>query len=322
MKVVIADVDFPNVENELRELAALGTEIVVGACRTEEETIELCRDADGVICQYAPLTRRVIASLPRLRVIARYGVGVDTIDVDAATEHGVWVCNVQGYCATEVAEHATALVLALHRRLFPLDRDVHAGGWNAVGVMGGTLRLSELTLGLLGVGAIGRAVATRARALGLGVVAFDPFLGEDAAGEAGIRLVDLADLFARADFLSLHCPLNRETQKIVGAAWLERMKPTAFLINTARGGLVDHDALIAALIAGRLAGAALDVHEPEPLAPDSPLRAMRNVILTPHAAYYSDRSLADLQTLTARNVVKVLLGQRPLYPVNDPLPRR
>jgi D-3-phosphoglycerate dehydrogenase / 2-oxoglutarate reductase len=321
MKVVITDVDFPGIENERRELAALDAEVVVGTCRTEDETIALCSDADGVICQYAPFTRRVIEALHRVRVIARYGVGVDTIDVAAATERGVWVCNVQGYCTTEVAEHATALILALHRRLFPLTRDVLAGGWNAVGVMSGTLRLADLTLGLLGVGAIGRAVAQRARALGLDVIAHDPFLTDEAARSAGIVGVSLDDLFARSDFLSVHCPLNEETYHVVNAGRLGKMKPSAYVVNTARGALVDHAALIASLKAGRLGGAALDVHEPEPLAADSPLRAMPNVILTPHAAYYSDRSLAELQTLTARNVVGALRDGRPLFPVNQPAHR-
>jgi D-3-phosphoglycerate dehydrogenase / 2-oxoglutarate reductase len=316
VKVVITDVDFPSIDNERRELAALDAEVILGNCRTEDETIALCSDADGIICQYAPFTRRVIEALPRARVIARYGVGVDTIDVAAATERGVWVCNVQSYCTTEVAEHATALILALHRRLFPLTRDVLAGGWNAVGVMGGALRLSDLTLGLLGVGAIGRAVAQRARALGLDVIAYDPFLTDEAGRASEIVGVSLGDLFERSDFLSVHCPLNADTYHVVNADRLARMKSSAFVVNTARGALVDHAALTAALQAGRLAGAALDVHEPEPLSAESPLRAMRNVILTPHAAYYSDRSLAELQTLTARNVVGALRNGQPLFPVN------
>ena len=293
---VIADYDFPSTDVERRVLGTAGIDLVVGQCRTEEETIELCAEADGIILQYAPLTRRVIESLQRCRVISRYGVGVDTVDVAAATERGIWVANVPNFSTVEVAEHTLALLLALSRRLFVLDDLVHKGGWSTIGAMGHTVPLVDQTLGLVGFGAIARAVAFRARALGLRVLTYSPRTPVEVAHEYGVEQASLGDLLARADFVSLHCPLTAETRHIVDATALRQMRPSAWVINTARGQLVDQPALVEALRAGRIAGAALDVLEHEPIPPGDPLLGMRNVILTPHSAFYSVRSLEDLQT--------------------------
>jgi D-3-phosphoglycerate dehydrogenase len=315
-RAVIADCNFPSTEIERRILEEAGAEVVVGQVRTEDETIDLCAEADGIIMQYAPMTRRVVEALGRCRVISRYGVGVDTIDVAAATERGIWVANVPGFSTVEVAEHTLALLMALNRRLFVLDDLVHRGGWSTVDVIGETLPLGEQTLGLIGFGAIARAVASRARPLGLRVVAFSPRLAEETAREHGVESVGLGDLLGRSDFVSLHCPLTPETRHIVDATALRQMKPSAFLINTARGQLVDQGALVEALHSGRLAGAGLDVLEHEPIPPADPLLSMRNVILTPHSAFYSRRSLEDLQTKVARNVANVFRGEPPLSAVN------
>lgn len=314
---VIADCDFPSTEVERGVLEAAGIRLVVGQCRTEDESIALCADADGVIIQYAPLTRRVIESLRRCRVISRYGVGVDTVDVAAATDRGIWVANVPNFSTVEVAEHTIALLLALARRLFPLDDLVHRGGWSTIDVMQHTVPLVDQTLGLIGFGAIARAVAFRARALGLHMLTYSPRTPTNVTLEYGVEQASLGDVFARSDYISLHCPLTPETRHIVDATAIRQMKPGAHLINTARGQLVDQPALVHALQEGRLAGAALDVLEHEPIPPGDPLLAMRNVILTPHSAFYSVRSLEDLQTRAAENVVDVLRGEAPHSAVNQ-----
>lgn len=314
---VIADCDFPSTDVERRVLEAAGIELVVGQCRTEDETIDLCAGADGIVIQYAPLTRRVIESLARCRVISRYGVGVDTVDVAAATERGIWVANVPNFSTVEVAEHTLALLLALARRLFPLDDLVHRGGWSTIEVMGHAVPLVDQTLGLIGFGAIARAVAFRARALGLRVLTYSPRTPAEVTLEYGVEQAGLGDLFARSDYVSLHCPLTPQTHHIVDATAIRQMKPGACLINTARGQLVDQPALVQALQERKLSGAALDVLEHEPIPPGDPLLAMRNVILTPHSAFYSVRSLEDLQTRAAENVVDVLRGEAPHSAVNQ-----
>ncbi len=314
---VIADCDFPSTEVERRVLEVAGVELVVGQCHTEDEVIGLCAEADGIIIQYAPMTRRVIESLQRCRVISRYGVGVDTVDVAAATERGIWVANVPNFSTVEVAEHTLALLLALARRLFPLDDLVHRGGWSTIDVMRNAVPLVDQTLGLVGFGAIARAVAFRARALGLRVLTYSPRTPVEVTLEYGVEQASLGDLFARSDYVSLHCPLTPETHHIVDATAIRQMKPGAYLINTARGQLVDQTALVEALQEGRVAGAALDVLENEPISPGDPLLAVRNVILTPHSAFYSVRSLEDLQTRAAENVVDVLRGEAPHSAVNQ-----
>jgi len=314
--VAILDCNFPNTNLERGIVQSTGAALVVGNCRTEEEVIDFAADADACIVQYAPLTRRVLRNLRRCRVVARYGIGVDNIDVPAATDEGIWITNVPGFCKVELAEHTLAMILAFARRLNRLDRSVHRGEWETIGNMRPTRRLSELTLGLIGFGFVGREVATRARAFGLRVLATAPRTTAEVMAAHGVEKVDLDTLLTSADFISLHCPLTPETRHLIDAERLALVKPSTFLINTSRGAIVDEAALIAALRAGRLAGAGLDVLEREPPAPDNPLLAMENVEITPHAAYYSDDSLAYLQTSVAEEVARVLRGERPRSPVN------
>lgn len=316
--VVIADCDFPANDTERRVLEAAGCELRIESCKVEDDIIDHCADAEGLIVQYAPMTRRVLTALPKLKVVSRYGVGADTIDHSAAAELGIWIGNVPNFCTVEVAEHALALLLALNRRLFLLDAHVKAGRWSTIDVMGDTRPLSERTLGLIGFGEIARALAVRAGAIGLTVLCYSPNTTPERAAEYDARRVELDELFRQSDFLSLHCPLNEKTRKIVNIESLGLMKPGAFLINTSRGALVDEAALAQALESGRIGGAALDVLEVEPVRPDNPLLGFRNVILTPHSGYFSLRALEDLQTRVARNVVEVLRGREPLSPVNRP----
>jgi D-3-phosphoglycerate dehydrogenase len=254
--------------------------------------------------------------LGRCRSITRYGIGVDNVDVPAATHRGIWVTNVPGFCAHEVAEHTVALLLSFARRLKRLDNSVHAGQWDTIGNMRPTRRLHGATLGLVGFGQVARQVTTRAIGLGLRVLATAPRTSAETMASLGATKVSLDDLLAESDYVSLHLPVTAETRHIVDSRRLRQMKPTAYLLNTSRGALVDESALIEALRSGHIAGAGLDVLEQEPPAPDSPLLAMENVIITPHAAYYSDDALAYLQTSVAREAVRVLHGEVPRHPVN------
>lgn len=320
-RVVITDNTFAPIGPEREILEPLGGAVVFQPSQTEEEIIALAQDADAIICDAASITARVIAGAPKLRVIAEYGIGYDNIDTATATAHGVWVANVPGFCTAEVADHTMALLLALSRRLFGLDSALRRGQWGA-GNAGPMTRLSTQTLGLVGFGSIARAVASRARGFGLNVQCWSPQTTPDIAASFGATRVALDDLFRQADFLSLHLPATPETRGIVDQRRLELMKPSAYLINTGRGALIDEAALLEALTNGRIAGAALDVFAQEPPSADSPLLRLPQVILTPHAAFYSDQALAELQTRAAQNVAAVLSGGRPVTPVNQPARRQ
>jgi D-3-phosphoglycerate dehydrogenase len=300
-KVVILDTNFPHNDAERRLCAAAGVELAIAQCRTEDEVVAAAHDADGVIAQYAPLTRRSIAGLTRCRIISRYGIGVDNIDVQAATELGVWVANVPGFCAPEVSDHALALVLAFGRRLLSLDRSVRDGRWDVIGVAGETRRLAESTLGVVGFGQIGRLLAEKASRLGLRVLATSPRSAAAHAAAHGAEAADLDRLLRESDYVVLLCPLTPLTRHLINRETLALMRPGAHLINVSRGALVDEACLIEALADGRLAGAGLDVFEREPPPDDSPLRRLPNVVMTPHAAYYSSRALADRMPASTLN---------------------
>ncbi len=317
MQLVVAVTDsvFPSLEPERRVLGPLGVELRPGQCRSEEEILALARDADAVLNCYARMTAWVIEGLRRCRIIARYGIGVDNVDLAAATRAGILVTNVPDYCVDEVSDHALALLLALARQIVVADRGVRGGAWD-VGAHAGIRRLRGQVLGLLGFGKIARALASKAQALGMAVMAHDPYVPADAVVRHGVRAAGLDALLREADVVSVHVPLSPETRGLVGERELARMKPTAVLINTSRGGIVDEKALAAALEAGRLAGAALDVLGQEPPPPDHPLRLAPNAILTPHLAFYSRESVVELQTKAAEEIARTLRGEPPRSPVN------
>jgi D-3-phosphoglycerate dehydrogenase len=307
---------------ERRALAEAGVDAEVisyGKRATPEQVLEAARDADVVLIGLEPFPAEVVRALPRTRALIRYGVGVDTIDQEAATEQGILVVNIADYCIEEVSNHALALLLASARKVARLDRAMRAGDWST-----GTIRailppmggLTGETLGVAGFGNIGRASARKAQAFGLKVIAFDPYVTAEVGSALGVEMVDFASLLERSDYVTIHAPLTRETHHLFDAAALARMKPTAYLINTARGPLVDEAALAAALAGGKLAGAGLDVFENEPLAADSPLLTMENVIMTPHAGAYSDRAMPELQRRVGEEAAKVLRGERPSSVVN------
>jgi D-3-phosphoglycerate dehydrogenase len=250
--------------------------------------------------------------------VSRYGIGVDMIDIPAATRHGVVVTNVPDYCLDEVADHTMALLLALARKLLALDqavrdgRAVKEGHWNTVKVAGPIYRLSKQTLGIIGLGQIGRRVARRAQAFGMRViVALDPAIRSEAASKLGITMLSLEEVLSQADYLSVHVPLTEDTRHLLNAYRLALMKPGAVIINTARGAVIEEAALVDALQHGRLAGAGLDVYEREPISPDNPLRTMENVVLSSHAAWYSEDALRDLKVKAAQAVADVLQGRVP-----------
>lgn len=314
-KVVVTDLGYPNYDSEREQVEAIGGELVLAECKTAEEVAAAARDADGVLNRAAPVTAEVIAAMERCRVIARYGIGVDNVDVEAATRRGIVVANVPGYCVEEVSDHALALMLAAWRKVVSHDKAVRRGAWD-ISFRDPVYRLTGRTLGLLGLGAIARRLVQKVAGFGLRIIAHDPYVSAEAAAEMGVELVDLETLFREADLLSLHAPATAETRHIVNRDRLALMKPTAVVVNTSRGPLIDEAALIEALKARRIAAAGLDVYEQEPPDITSELFRLDNVIVTDHAAWYSEDSLAELQRRTAAAVCAVLTGKRPESVVN------
>jgi len=313
--VAVTDYVFPSLEPEQRVLAPLGAELRAKQCKSGEEIIELTRGADAVLNCYAKLTARVISELKHCRIIARYGIGVDNVDLAAATRAKILVTNVPDYCIDEVSDHALALLLALARRVVAADSDVKSGAWDVV-AHAGIRRLRGQTLGLVGLGKIAKALTSKVQPLGMKVLVYDPYLEPELVARHGAEAVSLDRLLAEADAISIHVPLSPETRNLIGQRELTRMKPTAFLINTSRGGIVDEQAVAVALKENRLGGAALDVLSPEPPPRDHPLRQAPNVILTPHLAFYSRESVIELQTKAAEEVARALRGESPRSPVN------
>jgi D-3-phosphoglycerate dehydrogenase len=307
--VVITDCDHGHVD---RELAILEPryEVTVADCHTEDDVLHAAAGADAVICQYAPITDRVLAGLPRCRVVARYGVGVDTIDAAAAERRGIWVANVPDYGVEEVADHALTLSLILLRGVDRLSRRVRDGDWDYRPVRP-LHRISTLTVGVIGHGRIGASYAAKVRALGARVLVADVrALGPD------VRQVPLDELLAVADLVSVHVPGTLDGGPLLGARELAAMRPGAYLVNTARGSLVDQSALLSAVDGGALAGAALDVLDIEPPG-DTRLLAHDRIVVTPHSAWYSEEAFRMLKEEVAYEVVRVLDGGRPRSPVND-----
>lgn len=314
-KVVVTDYEYSTFAPEEAVLDQLGIKLTFEQCKTEDDVIAACKDADALINQYAPITRKVIEQLDNCKVISRYGVGFNTIDVDAATEKGIIVGNVTDYCMDEVSNHAMALLLGQARKVTLLNNAVKDGNWDfkvAVPIY----RLKGQTLGLVGFGNIPQTVARKAKAFDLNVIAYDPFVTPETAAAHGVELVSLEELCERSDYVSVHVPLNAHTEKMISRKEFAMMKKEAFIINTARGPIIDEQALIEALQAGEIAGAGLDVLETEPIAADNPLLTMDNVILNPHSAFYSVEAETELKRKTAENVFDVLSGYYPTYLVN------
>lgn len=316
MKVLITDFRYGTPDIERAVLAEAGIEVVVGDCRSAAEVAGAAEGCTGLLVTYARVDDTVFAARPGLRIVCRYGAGVDSVDLEAARRRGVWVANSPDYGVGEVATHALALALALVRGVAWLDRDVHAGRWNYLAA-GRLRRARELTLGILGLGRIGKRMAHIARECFGDVIACDPYL-IDGDFPPYVARVDLETLFARADLVSLHVPLTAETRGIVNADLLARMKPGAMLVNTARGAVVNLPDLLAALDAGRLERAALDVLPEEPPPAGAAVLAHPRLLLTPHTAFYSEASVVENRSKAARNIVDWVRTGRPTYPVVEP----
>lgn len=311
--VVIAHETFPDIAIEQEVLGAAGLTIIhIGNLHTPE-ALAAAQEADAIMVSIQPVTAEIIATLKHCRHICRVGTGLDAIDIPAATARGIWVTNVGDYSIDEVSTHAISLLLYYARRLQPMLESVRAGKWYDASKIEPAPRLKGQVLGLLGYGRIGQAVAHKARALGLEVIVYDPYIQSEE-----VRVVDLDTLLSEADFISLHAPLTAATRQIINAEVLSKMKPTAYLINTARGGLVDEAALVDAVRSGKIAGAALDVLTVEPPPADHPLLHEPRITITPHGAWYSEAAKYDVRYKAAEDVVRVLNGQTPNSPVNRP----
>jgi D-3-phosphoglycerate dehydrogenase len=313
-KVVLTDYVWESLDVERTTLEDVAS-LVALRTKTPEEFLPHAEDCDALLNTYAgPITAAVMARMPRCRIIARYGIGVDTIDLDAATAAGIIVTNNPTYCIEEVAEHTMALLLACARKVAVYDRLVRQGRWELPPGKP-MFRLAGRTLGLVGFGNIARAVAGRAAAFGMRILYHDPFVAARQFPVPGEK-AELAEVLREADFVSVHPPLVPETRGMMNDEAFARMKPTAFLVNCARGPIVDTAALVRALDAGRIAGCALDTTDPEPLPDPHPLRGRDTVIVTPHAAWYSEQALVGLQAGAPAEVRRVLTGQWPVNVVN------
>lgn len=313
--VVYTDHGFSDVKTEQALIASANGQLTVAQCKTPDEVIEAARDADALLVQWAPVPAEAINELQQCKVIVRVGIGTDNVDLAAARERGIPVCNVPDYCIDEVADHALAMALALARQVSAIDQRVRSGTWKIV-PDAPMPSFASMTFATVGFGRIARAVLDRARGFRFKLAAFDPFQDNDAFAEAGVARLTLDDLFASADIISLHTPLTPETHHLINADRLQQMKNTAIVVNTARGGLIDTDVLAEALHAGEIAGAGLDVFETEPLPDDHPLRNCPNALLTSHVAWYSDQSVPALQRKAAEEVVRALRDEPLLHCIN------
>ncbi len=316
-KIVITDFGEADSASEVEVIKASGldAELVRLQARTPDELFPTVADADGLIVQWVKITSEVMDKMPKCKVISRYGIGVDMVDIAAATAHGIMVTNVPDYCIEEVSTHTLAFMLSLNRHLWQHHQHVKAGKWGGPSGWAPS-RLSCQTLGIVALGQIGREVARKAQAFGVKVLAHDPYVKPELLHGLNVERVGLEELLRRSDYVSLHCPLVEETRHLIGAAQLALMKPTAYLINMARGPVVDQPALYQALVSGTIRGAALDVLEQEPPAADDPLLKLDNVIFTPHTASWTAESGAQLRRDAARNVVTFLEGRLPKSIVN------
>ena len=307
-RVLITDHGFADLEQEKQILQDGGFELDIAQCKTEADVAQAAREASALLVQWAPITRQVLEAVPSCKLVVRYGIGVDNVDLEAARALGVAVCNVPDYGIDEVADHAMSLALALGRQLPALDKRLRAGVWKMAPA---TLMpaFADMTFATAGFGRIGREVLARARGFKFQLASYDPFVPAEAFAQAGVRQLSLDEVFCEPDILSLHLPLNAQTQHIVSEARLRQMKPHAVLVNTARGALIDTPALARALEEGTIAYAGLDVFEEEPLPPDHPLRNCDNALLTSHVAWHSQNSGLRLQRLAAEEIVRGLSGQ-------------
>ncbi len=316
MKIVMLDRMGTDFSLEKKVFRAEGATFLVTYFRNADELRDIVRDADILMFNDAPITADIIAALDKCKMIIRYGVGCDNVDLEAAGKKGIYVCDAPTYGTYDVAEHTMALLLSACKRIPIADKCARSGQWN-VDRIGKVRRLRGKTLGLVGFGRIARAVAVRARAFEMDILVFDPSAETLGTTAEGVRYVDFPTLLENSDYVTLHAPLTEETRHMMGMPQFKRMKKDAVLINTGKGGLINENELIFALFSGEIAGAALDVFETEPLSPASRLLQMENVVLTPHVAWNSFEGTDDLHAEVMENVVRVLHGETPTHIVNE-----
>jgi D-3-phosphoglycerate dehydrogenase len=314
--VIITDCDHPSVDIEQKIMNSISADMKLCQCKTEDDVIRECGDAEALINQYAPLTRRVLSQLPACKVIVRYGVGVNNVDLEAASEYGIQICNVPDYGVDEVSDHALALMFTLTRKTMLMANDVRKGNWD-FSISRPILRLRGQVMGVVGLGRIGGAFAAKAHGIGFRVVAVDDSTSSFERYPY-VEKVSFDKLLALSDVISIHCPLDSTTHHLFGEREFQIMKPSAYLINTARGPIVSELALERALNEGWIAGAGLDVMEIEPPDMNSPLIRNERFIATPHVAWYSEQAFDELKSKAALEAARVLKGEKPHYPVNQP----
>jgi len=317
-KVVISDYYYKNLDQEKAILASVDAELLSYHCKTEDEVIQAAADCDALICQFAPITRRVIESLRRCKVIVRYAIGVDNIDLKAAEECGIIVCNVPDYSIDEVSNHVIALLLDCCKKLTYMAGQTKLGNTSYT-MIEPLSRMEGRTLGLMGFGRIARVVARKMSGFGLNIIAYDPMMDTAAAQQLNVSPVSFQELLAQSDYISIHCPLTQETHHLFDRQIFEQMKPTVIFINTARGAIVKEEDMVAFLREHEFAMAGIDVTETEPVPTDHPLLKLNNAVVTPHVAWYSVESVLSLQRKVAEEVAGVLSGQPPRHPVNHPV---
>lgn len=313
--IAVTDTVFPSLDPAKTALARLNPTYRMSKSVNADDIVAVAKDADAVLVTYAKLTRDVLMRLTRCRAIGRFGLGVDNIDLPTAKEKGIAVNYVPDYCIREVSDHAMALLLALIRKIPLSNKLVQSGRWEMPAVVP-IRRIEGTVLGLIGFGHIPRLVAPKAQAFGMRVISYDPFAKPDVFKAAGVEGVDLDTLLKTSDYVSVHAPLLPATRGMLNAAAFSKMKKGAYVVNTARGPLIDEPDLIAALDSGQVGGAGLDVVAAEPLAKDSPLLGRDNVIISPHTAFYSIEALNELQTKCATDVARVLSGEKAVYPIS------
>ncbi|KUK14669.1 MAG: C-terminal binding protein [Synergistetes bacterium] len=320
-KVVITDYDYPDLSIETPILEEIGAQVVGAQCKTEEELIEVAHDAHGILVEYAKVSEKVISNMKNCIIIARYGVGVDIVDVKAATENGIIVTNVPEYCVSEVADHAVAMFLTMARRIREYDSAVREGRWHWEACGYKIHRIAGMTAGIIGYGKIGKAIAHRLKPFGLNILVYDPYAEKGKIENEGCKPVPFEELLKNADVIFIQAPLTEETRGMFDRETFSMMKDGAFIVNTARGPIIKNDALYEALASGKLGGAALDDLEEEPAKqknwkPTNPIFKFGNIVITPHSAYYSEESLIEARTTAATEVARALSGVLPQNIVN------
>ena len=315
-RVLIGYANLGGISIEAEILEAAGAEILLAPELDGPDLPRLLNQADALMVTLQSVPASLIADLARCKIICRVGTGVDAIDIPAATARGIWVTNVPDYSIDEVSTHAIALILAQARNLFAHREAARDGDWRYLADTP-IRRFAGQTLGVLGLGRIGRASARKGRGLGLDVIACDPYVGDDVFSEVGVRRVDFPTLLAEADYLTLHVPLTDETRRLIDDPALAQMKPGAYLVNTSRGEVVDVPALVDAVRSNRIAGAAIDVLPVEPPAANDPVLSEERIIVTPHIAWASSEAARDVRVRGTEDVVRVLKGEPPRYPLNE-----